>query len=155
MEIPGVGAGIGFDPVETKVGVAAGVGEAVGETIVVEVGVGLAVGEGEALGDAVGVGTTIGIGEPLDFFLTQSNFPDLARHSKSAPLFLAVRPTFLQVEPLFTAACEGAATTKESKSPRIPIQEREEKDAFASLLRRTITLPRALDMLPSCPTVYP
>lgn len=142
-------------------GVADGVGEAVGETFVVEVGVGLAVGEGEALGDAVGVGTTIGIGEPLDFFLTQTNFPDLARHSKSVPLFFAVRPTFLQVAPLFTAACEGATTTKERKSPRTTIQEREEreereeKDAFASLLRRTITLPRALDMLPSCPTVYP
>jgi hypothetical protein len=155
VEIPGVGAGIGFDPVETKVGVADGVGEAVGETIVVEVGVGLAVGEGEALGDAVGVGITIGIGEPLDFFLTQTNFPDLARHSKSVPLFFAVRPTFLQVAPLFTAACEGATTTKERKSPRTTIQEREERDAFASLLRRTITLPRALDMLPSCPTVYP
>jgi len=155
VEIPGVGAGIGFDPVDTKVGVADGVGEAVGETFVVEVGVGLAVGEGVALGDAVGVGITIGIDEPLDFFLTQTNFPDLARHSKSAPLFFAVRPTFLQVQPLFTAACEGAATTKERESPRTTIQEREERDAFASLLRRTITLLRALDMLPSCPTVYP
>ncbi len=155
MEIPGVGAGIGFDPVETKVGVVDGVGEAVGETFVVEVGVGLAVGEGVALGDAVGVGITIGIDEPLDFFLTQTNFPDLARHSNSAPLFLAVRPTFLQVAPLFTAACKGATTTKDRKSPRTTIQEREVRDAFASLLRRTITLPRALDMLPSCPTVYP
>ena len=150
MEIPGVGAGIGFDRVERKVGdadgEAVGVGVADGKTV----GVGLAVGAGEGLGDVVG--TTTGTRTPLDFFLTQTNLPDFARHSNSAPLFFAVSPAFLHVAPLFTAACEGAATINEKKSPRIVIQER---DARAPLIERSITLTRALDMFPSCPTVYP
>lgn len=129
-------------------GEAVGVAVADGETV----GVGLAVGAGEGLGDAVGVGITTGTRTPLDFFLTQTNLPDFARHSNSAPLFFAVRPALLHVAPLFTAACEGATTMIEKKSPRIVIHER---DALAPLIERTITFPRALDMLPSCPTVYP
>jgi hypothetical protein len=150
--MPGVGAGIGLDRVETMVGdadgEAVGVGVADGETS----GVGLAVGVGEGLGDAVEVGITTGTRTPLDFFLTQTNLPDFARHSNSAPLFFAVSPAFLHVVPLFTAACEGAATINEKVSPRTVIHERE---ALAPLIERTITFRRALDMFPSCPTVYP
>jgi len=126
----------------------------VGDADGVACGMGVAVGEavGVGLGDAVGVGITTGTRTPLDFFLTQSNLPDFARHSNSVPLFFAVSPAFLHVAPLFTAACEGATTTIEKKSPRIVIHER---DALAPLIERTITFPRALDMLPSCPTVYP
>jgi len=148
--MPGVGVGIGFDRVETKVGdadgEAVGVGVADGETS----GVGLAVDVG--LGEAVGVGITTGTRTPLDFFLTQTNLPDFARHSNSAPLFFAVSPAFLHVAPLFTAACEGVAIINEKKSPRIVIHERE---ALAPLIEKAITFPRALDMFPSCPTVYP
>ncbi len=152
MEIPGVGASIGFDRVETKVGDADGEAEGVGVADGETVGVGLAVGVGEGLGEVVGVGITAGTRTPLDFFLTQTNLPDFARHSNSAPLFFAVRPTFLHVAPFFTAACEGATIINEKKSPRIVIHERE---ALAPLIERTITLTRALDMFPSCPTVYP
>jgi len=150
VEIPGVGAGIGFDRVETKAGDADGEAEGVGVADGETVGVGLAVGVGEGLGDVVGI--TAGTRTPLDFFLTQTNLPDFARHSNSVPLLFAVSPAFLHVAPLFTAACEGAATTIEKKSPRIVIHERE---ALAPLIERTITFPRALDMFPSCPTVYP
>lgn len=142
--MPGVGVGIGFDRVETKVGDADGVAE----------GMGVAVGEavGVGLGEAVEVGITTGTRTPLDFFLTQTNLPDFARHSNSAPLFFAVSPAFLHVAPLFTAACEGVAIINEKKSPRIVIHERE---ALAPLIEKAITFPRALDMFPSCPTVYP
>jgi len=100
VEIPGVGAGIGLVRAEMKVGVADGVGDALGD--------GVATGTGETLGDGrgvgIGVGMTTGFLTPVDFFLTQTNFPDLALHSNSPPLLFAVTPTFLQGAPLFTAA---------------------------------------------------
>ena len=127
-----------------KVGVAEGVGDALAD--------GLAMGDGEALGDGTGVGIATGFRTPLDFFLTQTNFPDLLLHSNSVVLLFAVSPTFLQSAPLFTAACDGVTANKEKRQPRITIHERA---VLTRPLRRNIDLPFALDMFPSCPTVYP
>jgi hypothetical protein len=127
-----------------KVGVAEGVGDALAD--------GLAMGDGEALGDGTGVGIATGFRTPLDFFLTQTNFPDLLLHSNSVVLLFAVSPTFLQSAPLFTAACDGVTANKEKRQPRITIHERA---VLTRPLRRNIDLPCALDMFPSCPTVYP
>jgi hypothetical protein len=104
---------MGLVRVEVKVGVAEGVGDALAD--------GLAMGDGEALGDGIGVGVTVGTGvgiatgfrTPLDFFLTQTNFPDLLLHSNSVVLLFTVSPTFLQSPPLFTAACDGVTANKE------------------------------------------
>ena len=125
-------------------GVAEGVGDALAD--------GLAMGDGEALGDGTGVGIATGFRTPLDFFLTQTNFPDLLLHSNSVVLLFAVSPTFLQSAPLFTAACDGVTANKEKRQPRITIHERA---VLTRPLRRNIDLPCALDMFPSCPTVYP
>ena len=127
-----------------KVGVSEGVGDALAD--------GLAMGDGEALGDGTGVGIATGFRTPLDFFLTQTNFPDLLLHSNSVVLLFAVSPTFLQSAPLFTAACDGVTANKEKRQPRITIHERA---VLTRPLRRNIDLPCALDMFPSCPTVYP
>ena len=127
-----------------KVGVAEGVGDALAD--------GLAMGDGEALGDGTGVGIATGFRTSLDFFLTQTNFPDLLLHSNSVVLLFAVSPTFLQSAPLFTAACDGVTANKEKRQPRITIHERA---VLTRPLRRNIDLPCALDMFPSCPTVYP
>ena len=152
VEMPGVGVGMSLVRVDVKVGVAEGVGDALAD--------GLAMGDGEALGDGIGIGVTVGTGvgiatgfrTPLDFFLTQTNFPDLLLHSNSVVLLFAVSPTFLQSAPLFTAACDGVTATKEKRQPRITIHERA---LLTRPLRRSIALPCALDMFPSCPTVYP
>ena len=127
-----------------KVGVAEGVGDALAD--------GLEMGDGEALGDGTGVEIATGFRTPLDFFLTQTNFPDLLLHSNSVVLLFAVSPTFLQSAPLFTAACDGVTANKEKRQPRITIHERA---VLTRPLRRNIDLPCALDMFPSCPTVYP
>ncbi len=144
--MPGVGVGIGLARVVMKVGLGEAVGEADGEAV------GDEVGEGDALGVELGVGRTAGIRPSLDFFLTQTNLPDLTRHSKSAPLFFAVRPAFLQLAPLFTAPCDGATAIKEVENPAMTIQQRK---ILALSLRRTFTVASTLVMLPSCPTVSP
>ena len=144
VEMPGVGVGMSLVRVDVKVGVAEGVGDALAD--------GLAMGDGEALGDGTGVGIATGFRTPLDFFLTQTNFPDLLLHSNSVVLLFAVSPTFLQSAPLFTAACDGVTANKEKRQPRITIHERA---VLTRPLRRNIDLPFALDMFPSCPTVYP
>jgi hypothetical protein len=146
--MPGVGVGIGFARVVMKVGLGEAVGEADGEAVGDEVGDGDALGV--ELGVGIGVGITAGARPPLDFFLTQTNLPDLTRHSKSAPLLLAARPAFLQLAPLFTAPCDGATAIKEVENPAMTIQQRK---VLALSLRRTFTVASTLDMLPSCPTV--
>ena len=148
--MPGVGVGIGFARVVMKVGLGEAVGEADGEAVGDEVGEGDALGV--ELGVGIGVGITAGVRPPLDFFLTQTNLPDLTRHSKSAPLLLAVRPAFLQLAPLFTAPCDGATAIKEVENPAMTIQQRR---VLALSLRRTFTVASTLVMLPSCPTVSP
>jgi len=148
--MPGVGVGIGFARVVMKVGLGEAVGEADGEVVGDEAGDGDALGV--ELGVGIGVGIAAGVRPPLDFFLTQTNLPDLTRHSKSAPLLLAVRPAFLQLAPLFTAPCDGAAAIKEVENPAMTIQQRK---VLALSLRRTFTVASTLVMLPSCPTVSP
>ena len=148
--MPGVGVGIGFARVVMKVGLGEAVGEADGEAVGDEVGDGDALGV--ELGVGIGVGITAGARPSLDFFLTQTNLPDLTRHSKSAPLLLVVRPAFLQLAPLFTAPCDGAAAIKEVENPAMMIQQRK---VLALSLRRTFALASTLVMLPSCPTVSP
>ena len=141
-----------------KVGLGEAVGEADGEAVGDEVGEGdalgveLGVGIGVGATETRGVGRTAGVRPPLDFFLTQTNLPDLTRHSKSAPLLFAVRPAFLQLAPLFTAPCDGAAAIKEVENPAMTIQQRR---VLALSLRRTFTVASTLVMLPSCPTVSP
>jgi hypothetical protein len=148
--MPGVGVGIALARVVMKVGLGEAVGEADGEAVGDEVGEGDALGV--ELGVGIGVGITAGARPSLDFFLTQTNLPDLTRHSKSAPLLFAVRPAFLQLAPLFTAPCDGAAAIKEVENPAMTIQQRR---VLALSLRRTFTVASTLVMLPSCPTVSP
>jgi hypothetical protein len=110
VEIPGVGAGIVLVRVEVALAVGVGIGsvEAFPE--------GEAIGEGSGVGeiDGSGVGKTTGAFAPLFLTLTQTNFLDLLLHSRSTPPRFAVRPTFLQIAPLLTAACAGA-TEREVK----------------------------------------
>ncbi len=143
VEMPGVGSGIGLVRADTKVEDGDGVGDAIG--------VGVALGMGEALGDGVGIGTAIGVRSRLDFFLIQIDLPARLRHSNSLPLFLIVSPTFLQISPFLTAACDGIVEKSEREIDRTRIHGR----SGPVPLLRTHALSCVLDMLPSCPTVYP
>ena len=131
-----------------KVGVADGVGDALGD--------GVAIGTGETLGDGIGVGIGVGMTTgfltPVDFFLIQTNFPDLALHSNSPLLLFAVTPTFLQGAPLFTAAYDVGVIRTGTRRVSIAIIETKTLGRFPL---QTIARIGALDMFPSCPTVYP